>query len=318
MFVKRIIPILAVIGIIGAVVVSARTEKKAAPAQPVALPAQAPYREYIGGAGVVEASSENISVGTPIAGIVQKVYVTVGDKVKVGTPLFELDDREYQALISVRKGKLAQAIATVSEAEATLADAQSRFSLVAKVMDPRAVSMEELDQRRNALALAEAKVKSAHAAVEAAQADVRAAETDLARTVVRAPITGEILQMNIHTGELASFADNSKPLIRIGNLDRFHVRVDIDENDAWRFKPGTKAVAIIRGNRDMRVDLDFVRTEPNIVPKTSLTGSSTEKVDTRVLQVLYAFSKNRIPAYVGQQLDVFIEATTNQTVSAHQ
>jgi HlyD family secretion protein len=97
------------------------------------------------------------------------------------------------------------------------------------------------------------------------------------------------------------------PLIRLGDLDRLHIRVDIDENDAWRFKPETRAVASLRGNRDLKTDLTFVRVEPYVTPKTSLTGSSTERVDTRVLQVIYSFDRTALPAYVGQQMDVFIE-----------
>jgi hypothetical protein len=87
-----------------------------------------------------------------------------------------------------------------------------------------------------------------------------------------------------------------------------HIRVDIDENDGWRFKPGARGVAYLRGNKDLKADLAFVRVEPYVTPKASLTGSSTERVDTRVLQVIYRFDPTRLPAYVGQQVDVFIEA----------
>jgi hypothetical protein len=54
--------------------------------------------------------------------------------------------------------------------------------------------------------------------------------------------------------------------------------------------------------------LKFVRVEPYVIPKKSLTGDSTERVDTRVLQVLYSFNRGALPVYVGQQMDVFIEA----------
>jgi hypothetical protein len=86
------------------------------------------------------------------------------------------------------------------------------------------------------------------------------------------------------------------------------VRVDVDENDAWRFQPASKAAAFVRGNRELKADLSFVRVEPYVLPKRSLTGESTERVDTRVLQVVYAFDRGVIPVYVGQQMDVFIEA----------
>jgi hypothetical protein len=116
------------------------------------------------------------------------------------------------------------------------------------------------------------------------------------------------MQVNIRQGEYAQTGVLSTPLMILGNLDLLYVRVDIDENDAWRFKPETKAVAFMRGNRDMKTELNFVRVEPFVTPKKSLTGSSTERVDTRVLQVLYSFPRGTLPTYVGQQMDVFIDA----------
>ena len=68
------------------------------------------------------------------------------------------------------------------------------------------------------------------------------------------------------------------------------------------------AVAFVRGNRDLKTDLKFLRVEPYVVPKRSLTGESTERVDTRVLQVLYSFNREALPVYVGQQMDVFVAA----------
>ena len=94
----------------------------------------------------------------------------------------------------------------------------------------------------------------------------------------------------------------------MGTVDPLHVRVDIDEHDAWRVRGGSKAVAFVRGNKDISTDLEFVRFEPYVVPKRSLTGESTELVDTRVLQVLYRFTRGSLPIYVGQQMDIYIES----------
>jgi HlyD family secretion protein len=91
-------------------------------------------------------------------------------------------------------------------------------------------------------------------------------------------------------------------------VEPLHVRVDIDENDAWRVRPEAPAVAFVRGNRALETPVQFVRFEPYVVPKRSLTGETTERVDTRVLQVLYRFHPGDLPVYVGQQMDVFIEA----------
>ena len=65
----------------------------------------------------------------------------------------------------------------------------------------------------------------------------------------------------------------------------------------------------LRGNMKITTPLSFVRFEPYLVPKKSLTGDSTERVDTWVLQVIFSFTRGELPIFVGQQMDVFIDAT---------
>ena len=304
---NKILPALAILGFILAVS-SALSARKAPPvAQPVAQPAAAPFETYIGGAGIVEASSNNISLGASVAGIVSKVFVQAGDKVGAGQPLFQIDERETLAEIAVKRANAAKARGALTEATASLKDYRTQFAIVKSVTDRRAVSQDEVEKRRNAEELAKAKVESAKAAVLAAEAELDAARTTLERLTVQAPIACEVLQVNIRPGEFAATGVLTTPLMRLGNLDRLHVRVDIDENDAWRFVKGSRAVASLRGQRDLKANLSYERVEPYILPKTSLTGSSTERVDTRVLQVIYSFAGSDLPAFVGQQVDVFIE-----------
>ena len=82
----------------------------------------------------------------------------------------------------------------------------------------------------------------------------------------------------------------------------------MDEDNAPRVKSGCRAVAFIKGQREDPVELKFVRIEPYILPKRSLTGESSERVDTRVLQVIFFFERPKTPVYVGQQMDVFLKA----------
>jgi hypothetical protein len=94
----------------------------------------------------------------------------------------------------------------------------------------------------------------------------------------------------------------------VGQVDPLAVRVDIDENDAWRVEQGRPASAVLRGNTSIGFHLTFVRFEPYVIPKRSLTGESSERVDTRVLQAIYSFKRESLPIYVGQLVDVFIES----------
>ena len=111
---KYVLPLLAVIGL--AVSISTVIQGNETPpvVPPVIQPAKAPFASYVAGAGMVETSTENIAIGTPVSGIVSAIYVKWGDRVKAGDPLFKIDDRDLQ-------GQLLVAVAKIKEAEASLA-----------------------------------------------------------------------------------------------------------------------------------------------------------------------------------------------------
>lgn len=305
---RYLLPILAIVGFLFGIATVFRTNTPVPVAQPVSPPTEAPFPSFIAGAGIVEARSQNIAIGTPLPGIVKHVFVQVGDKVKAGDPLFQIDDRDALAELGVRRAALAQAKAAVVEAEATLNDAETLRDLAEAVTDRRAISTEDLKRRRNGVLIARAKLGTAKAQVAQAEAQLQSVLTTLDRLLVRAPRDSEVLQVNERPGEFAMAGPLSTPLMILGNLDRLHIRVDIDENDAWRFRRDAEAIAYLRGNRAFKVDLTLAWVEPFVLPKKSLTGDSTERVDTRVLQVVYSFDPKQLNAYVGQQMDVFIAA----------
>jgi HlyD family secretion protein len=292
-----ILPILAIIGII----IVIRTVIAGSVPQPVVAPvvepAKAPFEQFVAGSGIVEASSENIAIASPLAGVIKEVFVKAGDVVERNHPLFCLDDRDIIAEIGVRE-------AQVVKAQAMLDDTQTQLTIYKSVNDLRAITRGELLKRESAVAVSKA-------ALTEAQALLSSARTTLERMTIRAPIQGTILQSKARVGEFAAAQVLASPLMVIGSVDPLSVRVDIDENDAWRVRQGSKASATLRGNTAISFPLVFVRFEPYVVPKRSLTGESFERVDTRVLQAIYSFRRGELPIYVGQLVDVFIESSGN-------
>jgi len=142
-------------------------------------------------------------------------------------------------------------------------------------------------------------------AIKQAEAQIGQIQTDIDRCLVRAPVDGVVLQVSVRPGEFVG-APPSQALLVLGATDKVvHVRVDIDEHDIPRFKKGVPAEASLRGRPDVKYPLKYVRTDPYVIPKKSLTGDNTERVDTRVLQVLYVLDVEDRPICVGQQMDVF-------------
>jgi multidrug efflux pump subunit AcrA (membrane-fusion protein) len=316
-FGKIALPLAAMLGLIFAIYTAASSGKAPAGADPVALPAQSPFAKKVAGAGLVEANTENIAVGTPVAGVVAQVFAVVGQQVKKGGPLFAIDSRDLEAELLVRQADLKTRQANVKVAMASAADAQNQYDMYRAIGDKRAVTREELDRRRFAADVASASVVQAQAQVAAAQAAIAQTQVALDRCIVRAPVDGQVLQARIRLGEFAPTGAAAEPLMLLGNTHPLHVRVDIDENDAWRVKPTARAVATVRGNSSLSTPLKFVRIEPYVIPKRSLTGDSMERVDTRVLQVIYSFEPSSLKnVYVGQQMDVFIEDLGPDSASA--
>jgi multidrug resistance efflux pump len=318
------------------------------PAAPPESPPRCVYDHAIAGTGVVEAQTENIAIGAGLTGLVLEVHVPaskVGQRVTQGDPLFRVDDRHLRAQLGVANAQLASAQAFLAKLEkqpraeelpvseskvrtatAKVALCEDQYLRGKRLVGGDTISQEEFMTRQltyeaavheQAQAQAEYDLLKAGAwkpdlaiaaaSVQEAQAKVDQLKTEIDRALVTASVDGIVLQVNVRPGERISELD-TRPIMVLGGTATMHVRIDIDERDIPRYRPGSPAKAYPRGASARELSLRFVRVEPYVVPKKSLTGDNTERVDTRVLQVIYAIEGTNASVYVGQQLDVFLRS----------
>ena len=100
---RFILPLIGILAAVWATYSVVRTQPRRAPTDPPAPPAVSDFTDTVAAVGLIEASTENISVGTPLAGVVTRVFVTAGQHVKTGDPIFELDTRQLRADLAVRR-----------------------------------------------------------------------------------------------------------------------------------------------------------------------------------------------------------------------
>lgn len=269
----------------------------------------------VAGAGVIEPSSEVIAVAPHVSGVVAAVHVAAGEQVKRGQPLFTLDAREATSLLAVRTAEVGSLQRGVDVARAEMTDKQALLMLYQGISDERAMVREELLKRRAAVELAQARLRASQAQAAAAQAGVRQSRTQLDLLTVRAPLDATVLQLRVRPGEFASTANPvNQAYLTLGRTMPLHVRVDFDESDVSRLPLGQAANIYVRGATgasgapSSSVSAQFVRAEPVISPKRSLTNAADERVDTRVLQVIYALPAGATGFFVGQQVDAFLAA----------
>ncbi|NQX95623.1 MAG: efflux RND transporter periplasmic adaptor subunit, partial [Erythrobacter sp.] len=263
----------------------------------------------VAGAGLVEPASEIIDIGSALSGLITDLRVESGDRVEKGEVLFLVDDRAVRAQLVEANAAIAEARAAITEAETAQVTAKQQLDLYRTLDDPAAVSRSEVIQAQGNYDAATSRLAVTQARLTAAQARASSSRTDLNRLAVRAPIAGEILAVNIRPGEFVSTqgGGNSAPFIQMGETNPLHVRIDVDENEAPRVAIGASAIVSPRGAADQQVSATFVRAEPQIVPKRQLTNSAAERVDVRVLQLIYALPETD-DFRVGQQVDAFIPA----------
>lgn len=355
----RVVFVLAGFGVLAAVV-SAYLAARPAPRVPPAFdPAANPYDEGIYANGIIEsyqAHGANINIYPEVSGQVVEVLVTEGQEVTAGTPLLRIDDTAQRSVVAQqaaqaaaaraalealeaqpRKEALAVAEAEVAAARAELGTARDQLArqTQASELDPRAVSKLSIDNARNAVKAADARVEVAERQleltragaweydvanqrrqVEAAAAGEAAAKAELDEFTLVAPADGVVLSVAAARGSYVSpqgaydtYTERLGPVIVMGHEEEYlAVRVYIDEILIPRLPPPERmeATMFVRGS-DQQVPLEFERVQPYVSPKIQLSNARTERVDVRVLPVIFRF---RPPPegglYPGQLVDVYV------------
>lgn len=354
MLARFFLPIFSILGMLLGLI-SVILNHQPPPMPPILFPPPiSPFKHYIAAVGVIEPSSSNIAIGTSDSGEITEVYVTAGDFVPKGAPLFKLDTAvlekeliEVQENLEVARAKYERLLDLpnsvdippledkVDALQANYLDKLAQFELVENITRPGAISRDEFNIRKFAALKAKFELKDARDTLNQTLAGAWIRDLDIARAEVRvaaaavevkkqqikdhtsyAPFSGVVLATDINVGEVVTLADNQgRGLVLFGVLDPLHLKVEVDEQDIWRVIPGAPGRAFVRGNSNISVPLKYVKLEPALVRKRNLSGSITELVDTRVLKLTYEFNPNDLPLYSGQLMDVFIESKPHFTTT---
>ncbi len=183
---------------------------------------------------------ETSEVRPQVSGLVTARLFTEGDTVREGQPLYRIDPQPYQAQVASARASLARARASIASSAAL----QRRYGELVKI---NAIARQDFE---NAVTTAE----QARADVAAQQAAVRTAQIDLARTTIRAPISGRIGRSVTTTGALVSAAQTNA-LTTIQRLDPIYVDVSQSSADLLKLRQQLAAGDLSRGGQAARVQL---------------------------------------------------------------
>lgn len=312
---------LAIIGILAGFASAYVFGIKQKPLPPAFNPASNPYQKGIYANGIIESyqsSGENINIYPEVPGVVTKILIAEGQHVNAGTPMLMLDDTVQRATVEQLKAQAESAREQIGLAKASLKSLQDTLDKQTESfnLDPKSVSRDVLDTAQNAVEVGKANLAVSEKQYDASVKAYQTASVLLSKYVLKAPSDGSALSVNAAAGSYISsqgsynsYTGGMDPPIVMGKLQNYiGVRCYIDEILINRLPKTAQMHArmFIRGT-DISIPLEYVREQPYVTPKIELSDQRTERVDVRVLPIIFRFAKQKdITLYPGQLVDVYI------------
>ncbi|MGA2223433.1 MAG: biotin/lipoyl-binding protein [Syntrophobacteraceae bacterium] len=290
---------------------------------------------------ILVAEGATVARGTPLLLLDDSIQKAVVEqqKAQAGAALALLQELKAQP----RKEVLEVSKAQVEVAAANLKTSQDQLSKLKKSfeLDSQSVSRDQLDNAENRARVAKANLDTAQKQYELTKAgawsfDIQNQQRQyealsktyesgkalLDKYTIQAPVDGVILAVDAAAGGFIStqgaygtYTQGFGPVIVMAQCDPyFQVRCFIDEILITKLPSPSqmKAMMYLRGT-DTRIPLEFVRTQPYVTPKIELSNERTERVDERVLPVLFRFEPPKnVKVYPGQLVDVYLEAKSSE------
>lgn len=193
-----------------------------------------------------------VDVGTQVSGQLRKVYVEIGDEVKQGDLLAEIDPTVYQTRVEADRAQLENLEAQLVQREAELALAQRQFTRQKNLLAENATSEDSFQTADKTLRAAEGAVKAIKAQIRQTMSTLRGDEANLGYTKIYAPMSGTVVSQNSKQGQTLNANQQAPIVLRIADLSVMTVTTQVSEADVSRLKIGMPAYFTTLGRPDQR------------------------------------------------------------------
>lgn len=237
---KRLVPILLAVVVVaggaGSYLLFAGENTDDNPLTSV-TPSRGAIEEVVTAQGKLEAKNY-VDVGAQISGQIKKLYFQIGDNVKAGELVAELDPRIYLARVRSSEAGVKALEAQIAEQNAQIEQARQQFERNSQLIKSRAVSRETLEESEAQYKVAQAHLQALKAQLEAQRSTLDGDTTNLSYTKIYAPMDGTVVSQNVREGQTLNAMQQAPIIMQIANLDVMSARAQVAEADVMRLKPG--------------------------------------------------------------------------------
>lgn len=258
---------------------------------------------------VGEISPESlVEVGAQASGQIKKLYVRLGDTVRKGQMVAEINSTTQLNTLNTNRAQLATYEAQLASAQIALRTAERKYKREQALWAEQATSKESLESMEDALAAAKANVTQLKSSIKQAQISINTAETDLGYTRITAPMDGTVVAITVEEGQTLNAMQSAPTIIQLANLQTMLNKMQIAEGDITKVKPGQNIRFTILSEPDQPIEAVLDKVDPGLT--TMSKGSYSNTTDTTD-SAIYYYARSFVPNPDGK---LAIGMTTQNTI----
>ena len=236
--------------------------------------------------------SNLVTVGSQASGQIKKLYVKLGQQVKKGDLIAEINSTTQVNTLNTEKSKLETYQAKLVSAEIALNSAEKKYKREAALWKEKATSKEDFESAQDALAAAKANVAELKASIKQTKISINTAESDLGYTRITATMDGTVVAIPVEEGQTVNAVQSTPTIIQLANLDTMLNKMQIAEGDITKVKAGQDISFTILSEPDEPIKAKLDSVDPGLT--TMSLGSYTASTDT-TSNAIYYYARALVP-----------------------
>lgn len=181
-------------------------------------------------------ANQRTEVGAQVSGKIQKIHVTLGQTVKKGELIAEIDSETQQNNLNTAQAELSAYKTQLNAKQVALSVAESNYQRLSKLYNQKSASLSDLESAKNELATAKANLEDVKSQIQVAEIAVNTAKTNLGYTKITSPIDGIIVSIPVSEGQTVNANQSSPTIVQVADLSKALIKLEIAEGDIAQVK----------------------------------------------------------------------------------
>ena len=232
-----------------------------------------------------------VTIGAQVSGKIEHLHVKVGQEVKKGDLIAEIDSTTQQNEVDINKSRLDSYQAQLAAAKVSLEVAEKQYKRMQKLKKGNAASEEDLENALDTYETAKSRVVELESSIKETEISLSTAETNLGYTKITAPLDGTVVSVPVKEGQTINAAMNTPTIVQVANLDNMEIVIEISEGDIGNIKPGVKVTYSILADLNKIYETTLQSIDPGLTLLTN--GEYTEVVDSS--EAIYYYGRLIVP-----------------------